>query len=133
MEYIKKNRVILFFIALVVLYVVFWMTRPDSPQKKIMINGREYAVLVADSTQEWERGLMNRRSLSNVDGMVFEFPDKQYRMFWNKNTLLDLDVYWMNNDTVLGNGFLPSIERSQLTVIRSPYPVSRVVEVLRNK
>ena len=62
---------------------------------------------------------MNVRVLPSFDGMVFEFPDRQYRTFWNKNTYMDLDLYWMNDDVVVGKSVLPSIEHSSLTIIRT--------------
>ena len=37
--------------------------------------------------------------------MIFIFPDKERQTFWNKNTYLDLDIYWMNDDKVVGKSF----------------------------
>ncbi len=133
MEYISRNRVILFFCAIVIIYVGFWLIRPNASTKSVRILGKQYSLQVADSPKEWEQGLMHVRSLPSADGMVFEFPNMQYRMFWNKNTYMDLDLYWMQDDVVVGKSFLPSIERSALTMVRSPRPVNRVVEIPRKK
>lgn len=133
MEYINKNRVIIVFWVIVLFYVGFWLMRLSSSTKSVHILGKQYSLQVADSPKEWEQGLMYVRSLPSADGMVFEFPNMQYRMFWNKNTYVDLDLYWMQDDVVVGKSFLPSIERSELTMVRSPRPVNRVVEIPRKK
>jgi uncharacterized membrane protein (UPF0127 family) len=76
---------------------------------------------------------MYRRNIE-TDGMIFFFPEKQVRTFWNRNTYLDLDVYWLDGDKVVGKEYLPSIEKSGRTVtILSPKPVDRVIEVVVRK
>ncbi|MEM0476681.1 MAG: hypothetical protein QW367_03565, partial [Candidatus Aenigmatarchaeota archaeon] len=52
---------------------------------------------------------------------IFIFPDKQIRYFWNKNTFVDLDVYWLDDDKIIGREFLPSIEKTkEIYTIKSP-------------
>ena len=68
----------------------------------------------------------------DFDGMIFIFPDKQVRSFWNKNTYLDLDLYWMDGDKVVNKSYLPSILKSKDTVVvKSSGEVNRVVEIIR--
>jgi len=97
-----------------------------------IIGNKEYYLLVADEPREWEQGLMNYRKPVDFDGMLFIFPDKTVRTFWNKNTYLDLDIYWVENEKIVGKSFLPSIEKSQETVsVNSPMPVDMVIELIR--
>ena len=64
--------------------------------------------------------------------MIFIFPDKEFRNFWNQNTYLDLDVYWLDDDKVTGKDYLPSILKSKETItISSPKEVNKVVEIVR--
>lgn len=51
----------------------------------------------AITTQEHARGLMFRESLCEECGMLFVFQDEQPRTFWMKNTLIPLDIIWMNS------------------------------------
>lgn len=96
------------------------------------IDGRRVQLLVADNLAEWEKGLMYQRKLTNADGMVFLFPDKQVRTFWNKNTLMDLDIYWYNDDKLVGKSILPSIEKSiNLVTVSSSEEVNKVIEMPR--
>lgn len=96
------------------------------------IGNNEYRLLVADEPVSWAMGLMNYHKPVKFDGMLFVFPDKTIRTFWNKNTYLDLDIYWVENEKIVGKSFLPSIEKSQETVsVSSPVPVDKVIELIR--
>jgi uncharacterized membrane protein (UPF0127 family) len=96
------------------------------------LEGKTYRLLVADTPRAWEIGLMYRRALPEADGMVFLFPDLRYRSFYNKNTHLDLDVYWLAGGVVLGRVRLAPIERTgKIVIVDSPGPVDTVVEIVR--
>lgn len=53
---------------------------------------------VADDEQERTRGLMDRFNLPENAGMLFIFPDEQFRSFWMKNTYISLDIMYINAD-----------------------------------
>ena len=95
------------------------------------LEGKQYMLLEAKTPQEWEKGLMNVRELDNADGMIFIFLDKKTRSFWNKNTYVDLDVYWLNDDEVIGKSFLSSIEKNGIVYVTSPGPANKVKELIR--
>jgi hypothetical protein len=45
---------------------------------------------------------------------------------------LDLDVYWLDGDRIVGKDFLPSIEKTKkIFTVTSPKKVDRVVEIIR--
>ncbi len=99
---------------------------------KYSLEGKTYRLLVADEPGEWERGLMYVRQAKDFDGMLFIFPDKRIRQFWNKNTFVDLDVYWIAGDRIVGKSFLPSVEESEkIVIVSSPEPVDKVVEIIK--
>lgn len=105
--------------------------------KKIVsykIEGKTYRVYVADTKEKREKGLMNIKKLKNADGMLFLFSDTQYRTFWNKNTYLDLDIFWINGNIITGTSFLPSIEKSKdIVTVSSPKQVNKVLEIISSK
>jgi len=127
MRKIYLITLILFFL----LAIIFnYLNKQETLDYKI--KNKIYKLLIADSPKEWERGLMDIRKLNNADGMIFLFPDKKPRVFWNKNTYVDLDIYWMFDDKVVGRDFLPSINKSNGVVyVSSPAPVKKVVELIR--
>jgi uncharacterized membrane protein (UPF0127 family) len=94
-----------------------------------------YLLLVADSPEKWEKGLMfvkNKQDIGGADGMIFLFPDKKPRTFWNKNTLVDLNLYWLEDDNLVGKSLLPSIEKTrEVVTVSSPKAVNKVIELIR--
>lgn len=94
------------------------------------LDGKNYRLLIADTPQEREKGLMYIKDLKGIDGMIFLFQDKEMRSFWNKNTYLDLDLYWISDDQIVGATFLPSMEKSKkIIMVYSPVPVNKIVEL----
>ena len=53
--------------------------------------------LVADTPQKQERGLMFVTDLPENKGMIFMFDGDQELAFWMKNTLIDLDMVFINS------------------------------------
>jgi len=51
---------------------------------------------VADTEPLRNRGLMYRRQMELGHGMLFIFPDEDFRSFWMKNTYLPLDIIYLN-------------------------------------
>lgn len=51
---------------------------------------------IADSEYERQLGLMKRVSLENNQGMLFIFSKEEFQSFWMRNTLLSLDMLFIN-------------------------------------
>jgi uncharacterized membrane protein (UPF0127 family) len=55
-------------------------------------------VEIADDNEERMQGLMHRESLDEDAGMWFVFEDEDFRSFWMKNTLIPLDIIYIDSD-----------------------------------
>jgi len=90
-------------------------------------------VEIADNSSERRRGLMNRESLCGDCGMLFVYPDQDYRAFWMKNTSIPLDIIFISEDQEVVNvekaGPEPGVADENLTKYYSDEPVKYVVEV----
>jgi len=51
---------------------------------------------IVDTPQAVERGLMFRESLGPNEGMLFIFEKTGFYPFWMKNTLIPLDIIWID-------------------------------------
>ncbi len=96
-----------------------------------MLLGRPLRLLLADSPEEWTRGLSGELPPGRYDGMLFRFPTSQPRKFWNRKTRVPLTLYWLEGDQVIGYARLPP-ERpgSSPITVSSPGPANGVVEVI---
>lgn len=65
---------------------------------KVEINNKEYEVLVAQSEEEKERGLIDVIELEPNEGMLFVYNEPQELLFWMHGTSIALDVIFINSD-----------------------------------
>ena len=63
---------------------------------KIKIGNQIINAELANTPQKRERGLMFREKLAENEGMLFVFGTEGYHSFWMKNTLIPLDIIWIN-------------------------------------
>ena len=52
---------------------------------------------IADNEYERQLGLMNRKEMKENEGMLFIFPRQDYQSFWMRNTLISLDIMFVND------------------------------------
>ena len=74
---------------------------PTAPPSTAIINGHLFRLEVADQPGEWELGLGKRTSLDQDSGMLFIFPTLSNKTFWMKDTLIPLDVIFMDSNLLI--------------------------------
>jgi hypothetical protein len=72
--------------------------RRDKFIKIYLPNGKSVTAELAATDEERQRGLMFREKLLPEQGMLFVFEEEGLYSFWMKNTLISLDMLWINKD-----------------------------------
>jgi uncharacterized membrane protein (UPF0127 family) len=80
-------------------------------------NGMKVSVEVADRDAERARGLMFRKTLAPDQGKLFLFEERGIHPFWMKNTLISLDILWLDS-----LGTIVSIAHTVPPCIAEPCP-----------
>jgi hypothetical protein len=99
-------------------------------------SGETLRLEVARTRDEIRTGLMNRSDLQ-VDGMLFVMPREETQRFWMKNTLIPLDMVFLDSQRRVINVEKayppePGTPDSELKRYRSEEPAKYVVELEMN-
>jgi uncharacterized membrane protein (UPF0127 family) len=84
---------------------------------------------IADTEYKRELGLMNRNQMKENEGMLFIFPRLGNQSFWMRNTLISLDMLFVNDEKKI-----VTIHKNTKILSDTSYPASQpamyVVEVM---
>jgi uncharacterized protein len=82
--------------------------------------GKELSKLeieIVDNAADRQKGLMFRKSMPEHQGMLFVFEEQEPQSFWMKNTLIPLDIIFVNDkNTVV------SIQKNATPLSEKPLP-----------
>ena len=92
----KRNLVILIIIFVILILLFFYIV--NSNKNKVCFSENCFKVEIASTSEELSKGLMFRENLEKDSGMLFIFPEENFHSFWMKNTLIPLDIIWINSD-----------------------------------
>ena len=111
---IKKTIFIFLFILLLCLFISGCI-----PKNSVCFKKNCFNVEKVSTPEDMTKGLMYRTSLDENSGMLFIFDKEDNYAFWMKNTLIYLDIIWINssnqisyihyNATPCGEGDCPPI------------------------
>ena len=66
--------------------------------QKACLDNHCFNIEIADTAEKQQRGLQLRETLERDAGMFFIFPNSQNRRFWMKDTLIPLDMIWIDTN-----------------------------------
>ena len=117
------KKIIIIFIVLVLMISL--------NQNQISINGNTINIELATTPLERTKGLMFRENLQG--GMLFIFEEEDTHSFWMKNTLIPLDIIWLNkNKEVVSIEEKPVNPKSNYAVVGLYYYPNDVIEIAKN-
>lgn len=108
---------------------------PDAPvcaEDKVHLRGAfgkaEFTVDVARTPEERAKGLMFVEKMPMRQGMLFAFPSERPLSFWMKNTLIPLDMLYIDQDGIVVDIHENAVP-GDLTGIPSSEPAQYVLEI----
>lgn len=81
----------------------------------------------AVSPEELQKGLMNRDTLGEKHGMIFNLKGYEHVAMWMKDTQIPLDMIFVNDGTVVW--IYENAQPNSTDIIASPVPANAVVEL----
>jgi len=93
-------------------------------------SNKTLAVETAITESQKRKGLMFREKLKNTSGMILIYKIPQIVTIWMKNTLMDLDIIFINNEKKIIS--IKHGKKLNIDLISSQKPVIAVLEIPRN-
>lgn len=94
---------------------------------ELTVGGKPVVVEVAGDAASRRRGLMFRKHLPTDQGMLFVWPDAAVRGMWMKNTLIPLDVAFIDDQHLIVN--IETMQPQTVLPHRASRPVRYALEV----
>ena len=97
---------------------------------RVTVGEENLTVWVADESAERQQGLADLDELpSGVDGMLFVWPTPVSASFTMEDTLIALDIWWIDADgVVVGSAAMEPCPQNSCVSYRSPGPVRWALE-----
>ena len=107
--------------------------QPELPREKLVIVTRdgqrhEFNVEMALTSEQQMTGLMFRRSVPAGSGMLFDWGNERDMAMWMKNTLIPLDMLFINGDGTI-RAIAENTVPESLAPISSHGPVRAALEL----
>lgn len=99
----STNKIFIVTAAIVAAIVIFALIKNEGKTAegrntpRVCLNNACYEVEIAQTPAARTRGLMFRQELAEKEGMLFVFEEEAKHSFWMKNTLIPLDIVWIDS------------------------------------
>ena len=123
----------LIIILIIGIFIYFRFPRKVSKTINQIIGNQNFNLEIADNTYLQAKGLSGRSQLCSKCGMLFIFSYQTTQSFWMKDTLIPLDIIFINTDGQVTDIYTatPEPDKSdlQLTLYQSTAPTKYVIEL----
>jgi len=91
-------NVLFFFTVFLLAIIIILILCHSGKQSQACFKEHCFNIELAVTDEERNRGLMFREYLAFNEAMLFIFPEEREYPFWMKNTLIPLDIIWINQE-----------------------------------
>jgi hypothetical protein len=127
-----------YLIIFLIIGILIYLKYPRKPSKTInqVIGNQTFTLEIADNPFLQAKGLSKRQELCEKCGMLFVFNNETIQTFWMKDTLIPLDIIFINGSGHITDIYTaqpqPSKSDSQLTLYQSTAASKYVIELNAN-
>jgi len=93
-----KKEIKMFLVLIIIIVILYFFYNQTNTVNQVCFESNCFDVEIASTYEERSKGLMFRESLKENQGMLFIFKEENIYSFWMKNTLIPLDIIWINKD-----------------------------------
>lgn len=136
------KKLFLFLLGLIILLGSYLFASNSQKKNQLKVGGATLKIEIADTGEERNRGLSDRKSLCFDCGLLFVFDGSTslttsspgFYPFWMRRMNFDIDIIWIKNNEVVdityGAKAPPKNEfEAPKTIYQSQVPVDMVLEV----
>lgn len=118
-------------ISLLVLLLSFAWGLPAARFTTVTIHQRIFRTEIAETPEQQIRGLMFRTSIPDDFAMLFPYTEEDTRSFWMKNTLVPLDIIYLDRNKTVVDLYadVPPCRREPCPDYPSRKPAQYVLEI----
>lgn len=125
---ITITLIILFLIGLVVFIYLLKKNNPNFQSQEFIIKNQKYNLEVAHTLPQKSLGLSNRTNLCQNCGMIFLFNQNGTLPFWMKDTLIPLDMIWINSIGQVTD-IITATQTNSTKILQNTQPAKYVIEL----
>jgi uncharacterized protein len=96
MKTIRKFLIPFLLLTIFIAGLIIYSKNLNPKQPQVCIDDTCFFIEIADTPEERQLGLMNRTFMPELSGMLFVFQQPGQYNFWMKNTLIPLDMIWID-------------------------------------
>jgi uncharacterized membrane protein (UPF0127 family) len=96
----RKIIFLILLLSAIILFIFIMLNAAcdNLKEKKVCFQDNCFIVELAETPEQRYRGLMFREKMDTDKGMLFIFEQEGEHSFWMKNTLIALDIIYINQD-----------------------------------
>ena len=127
----SKSLILILIFPLIIIAILIWRLffyLPSTNFIDIKINNTNYKIELAKTISQKTKGLSQREKLCSNCGMLFIFGYETELPFWMKDTLIPLDMIWLDKNGKIVD-IKTAIETNSTKIYRNQSPAQYVLEL----
>lgn len=122
-------------IILLILAAGFYCPGSEIKMIPLYIGPEKFVVEISDTMEKQRLGLMYRQFIPDNYGMLFVYHHEEFRGFWMKNCLVNLDIIYLDRNKQIINihTAVPPCKNDPCKTYASERPAQYVLELRANR